>query len=247
MKKSFIVAALALAAVLSTASTASAADERPPINKILYHMTGLDAAVTEVAGVPLQVLSSDNYGEWDSMAGDYGVDGWTCITCSSSASLYNPYDGGRYSIYRTIWIHPDIRNTFKDLGTYGFRQDMDFDSVGEAMLTLDHEGMHWRLFSRDEARVNACAFADLPRFLQKNFGLQPTTQQTVDVAQSYRVKVRYRAKTHGRYVWKSRFILRTRWVPTVQTVSNPIFQGIIDGAARFRSAQPAPYNAGACY
>lgn len=239
--RKLIIAAVVAALALCLAGTAGAATKK------LWHLPELDAAVSEVAGTPLKTVTSDNYAEWDYLAGGQGVDGWTCPTCSPSAALYNPFDGYRYNVYRTVWIHPDVWMTLAGVIRDGFSTSLDYNKVGEAMLTLDHEGQHWRLFSPDEARVNACAIADLPRFLQVDWHISTTTQQTMNVPQQYRVKVRKHVRIKGTLVWRYRWVTRTRYVPTVQTVTNPVYQGILNGAASFRAAQPAPYNAGACW
>jgi hypothetical protein len=166
--------------------------------------------------------------------------GFTCITCSPYDTAYNPYDGYRYYLYRTVWFAPEIHDILSNLSAHSYYE------VGMAFLTIDHEGMHWRLFSGDEGRVNACALKDLPRFLTVDFGIPATTTQTVSVPQQYRVKVRYRAKVHGRYVWRYRYVWRTRYVDQQQTVANPLITNIVNGATAFVHDQPYPYNAGTC-
>jgi hypothetical protein len=212
-----------------------------PFDKQVWHLPNLDPIVSEVAGVPLQVNFSDNQAEWNYLAGGEGVLGWTCITCSPSQTLYNPFDGGQYYVYRTAWFAPEIHDILSNLSAFSYKD------VGMAFLTLDHEGMHWRLFSRDEGHVNACALKDLPRFLTTDFGIPATTAQTVSVPQQYRVKVRYWAKVHGRRVARYRYVSKTRYVDQQQTVTNPLITNIVNGAAQFmREDQPYPYNAGTC-
>jgi hypothetical protein len=186
--------------------------------KTIWHLPNLDPVVSEVAGVPLQANYSDNQAEWNYIAGDEGVLGFTCITCSPYASKYDPFNGSYYNMYRTVWFAPEIRDILSNLSAHSY-----YD-VGMAFLTIDHEAMHWRLFSRDEGRVNACALNDLPRFLTVDEGIPVTTTQTVSVPQQYQVKVRYRAKVHGRHVWRYRYVWRTRYIDQQQTVTNPHHQ-----------------------
>lgn len=239
MRKLIIAVTAALALCLS--GTAGAA------NKKLWHLPELDAAVSEVAGTNLTVVTSDSYAEWDVLAGMVGVDGWTCILCSPYALIYNPFDGKVYNVYHTVWIHYDLWLSLAKAMNRRFLDPLDYSRLGEAMLTIDHEAMHWRLFSRDESRVNACALQDLPRFLTNVWHIPATYEQTVTVAQHYRVRVRYRARVHGKLVWRHRLVTRTRWVDTLQTVANPVYAGILNSATAFRATQPAPYNSGPCF
>jgi hypothetical protein len=237
-----VVAVLVTAVLAPTAGAATPpADAAPPLDKQVWHLPNLDPIVSEVAGIPLQVNFSDNQAEWDYLAGGQGVLGWTCITCSPYAAQYNPFDGYRYNVYRTVWFAPEIHNILSNLSAYSYKDQ------GMAFLTLDHEGMHWRLFSRDEGHVNACAFNDLPRFLTSDLGIPATTVQTVSVPQQYRVQIRYWAKVHGRRVARYHYVWKTRYIDQQQTVTNPLITNIVNGAAQFmREDQPYPYNAGTC-
>jgi len=240
-----LVAALVTAVLAPTASAAASppltAGAAPRVPKQVWHLPNLDPIVSEVAGVPLSVNFSDSQAEWDYLAGDDGVLGFTCITCSPYTAKYNPYDGYRYYMYRTVWFAPEIHNILSNPSAYSYKD------IGMAFLTLDHEGMHWRLFSRDEGHVNACAFKDLPRFLTVDYGIPATTVQTVSVPQQYRVTVRYWAKVHGRRVARYRYVWKTRYVDQQRTVTNPLITNIVNGAAQFmREDQPYPYNAGTC-
>jgi hypothetical protein len=240
--KKYLLAVLSAAvagAVLVPVASASPSDH-PPLDKTVWHLPNLDPAVSEVAGVPLQANYSDNQAEWNYIAGDEGVLGFTCISCSPYASQYDPFNGAYYNMYRTVWFAPEIRDILSNLSAHSY-----YDQ-GMAFLTIDHEAMHWRLFSSDEARGNACALKDLPRFLTVDEGVPATTTQTVSVPQQHQVKVRYRAKVHGRYVWRYRYVWRTRYIDQQQTVTNPLITNIVNGATAFYHDQPYPYNAGTC-
>jgi hypothetical protein len=234
MKKYLLAACVAAIASVVLVPVASASP------KTIWHLSNLDPVVSEVAGVPLHVNHSDNQAEWNYIADGDGVLGFTCITCSPYATQYNPFDGGYYSMYRTVWFAPEIRDILSNLSARSY-----YD-IGKAFLTIDHEGMHWRLFSGDEARVNACALKDLPRFLTVDMGVPATTTQTVSVPQQYRVRARYRAKVHGRYVWRYRYVWRTRYIDQQQTATNPLITNVVNGATAFFHDQPYPYNAGTC-
>ena len=234
------VAAIAGAVLVPVAGAA------PTSNKTLWHASSLDPIVTKLAGTSLTVVTSDNAVEWDAVSDGPGVLGFTCPTCGPQAPLYNPYDGKSYAVYHTVYIAPEIDSVFRDIAQRGMREGMNSYQVGMAMLTLDHEAMHWRLYSGDEGRVNACALADLPRLLTEDFNVPSTTTKSVSVPQSYRAKVRYRAKVGGRYIYRYRWVTRTRYVTQTQTVRNPVYWDTLSGAQAFYRDQPYPYNAGTC-
>jgi hypothetical protein len=245
-----IVAGMALIVGIIVAAgfvSADKANAATSVNKQVWHANWLDPKATEIAGVPLTVMTSDSDLEWlDINEGNDGVIGFTCPACSPSAGVYNPIDGRWYSGYRTIWIAPSVDRALRDILANGLRQGMDYYQAGRALLTLDHEAQHWRLYSGDEARVNACALADLPRMLSVDFGLPAQVQQSIQVPQSYQVRVRQRVRLHGRYVYRYRWVTKTRYVWTSQSVDNPVMSGIVSGAQAFYRSQPYPYNAGTC-
>lgn len=233
------VTALAAAVLVPVASAS------PTTTKQIWHANWLDPIASDVAGTPLTVITSDNDVEWSGMT-DPGEIGFTCITCLPGTPLYNPYDGHYYDMYHTVWLAPEVDAVFRDISQNGIREGMNSFMVGEAMMTLDHEAQHWRLYSGDEGRVNACALADLPRLLSVDFHVPSTTTQNVSVPQAYRVRVRYRAKVNGRYVYRYRWVTRTRYVTQTQTVPNQVYTSILAGAQAFYRGQPYPYNAGTC-
>jgi hypothetical protein len=208
-----------------------------------YHFDNLDSIASRIAGVPLTVMGANEW-EWPTLTnGNDGVVGLTCFTCGPSAGFYVP-STGYYSNYRTIWLAPSFRQFFQSLPYNGLYQGMDYLQVGKALLTLNHEAQHWRLFSHNEGRVNACALADLPRMLSVDFNVPAQVDRSVHWQQSYRVKVRQRVRLHGRYVY--RYVTKTRTVWGTKWVDNPVMTGILEGARAFYASQPFPYNAGTC-
>ena len=130
MKKyllAILMAALA-GVVLVPVATASPSDH-PPLDKMVWHLPGLDSIVSEVAGVPLQVNYSDNQAEWNYIADGAGVLGFTCVTCSPYSTLYNPFDGYDYNMYRTVWLAP--RDS-------GHRQQSEFTLVLRTWQGVPH-------------------------------------------------------------------------------------------------------------
>jgi hypothetical protein len=241
--KALLTIAMVAAALAFAAPAVAGTSDPGPVSKQLWHMTDLDAAASEIAGFPVTVVASDSIPEWTALIdGDdpYSVAGFTYVYANPSSLLFNPYDGGHYGAYHTVFLNPTIYATLHT----GLTQANPHDAA-VALLVLDHESQHQRLHSGDESRVNACALADLPRFTAK--WIVPTTIQNVQVPQSYRTKVRYRAKVHGRSVWRSRYITKVRNVLQQQTVANPAYTAVLDAAHEIYVHQPAPYNAGTCW
>ncbi len=174
-----LVAAVAVVMSLAIAGSASAA------SKQLWHLTALDQAASEIAGYPITVVASDSIPEWVALTG-YSPDevgGFTYVTANPNFLMFNPYDGYNYAAYRTVFLNPSIYATFRtDLALQN-----PYDAAW-ALLVLDHESQHQKLFSGDESRVNACALADMPRFTAKF--IAPTVVKNVQVPESYRAKVR---------------------------------------------------------
>jgi hypothetical protein len=235
-----LVAALAVVMSLAVVGSANAA------SKQIWHMTGLDQAASEIAGFPITVAASDNVAEWNALTGDdpnsaYQTLGFTYVNADPSFWIYNPYDGYDYAAYHTVFLRPEIYETFHT----GLAQATPYHAA-TALLTLDHESQHQKLHSSDEGRVNACALADLPRFTAK--WIVPTTTQDVLVPQTYRAKVRYRANVHGRWVWRYRYVNKVRYVTQMRTVANPAFTAVLDAAHDiYTNYQSAPYNTGTCW
>jgi len=216
-------------------------------NKTLWHMVDLDAAASEIAGFPLTVVASDSVYEWNVLTGGespYNVTGFNLTFAAPTTLLYNPADGKYYQAYHAIYLSPYI---YAVLHT-DLAHDNPYDAA-ITLLTLDHEAQHQRLHSGDEGRVNACALQDMPRFVAKF--MPATTQQTVQVPVTNRVKVTYRAhvKLHGRWVyrWRSKYVTRTSYDAQVQTIDNPAFVAILSAARDVYGKQPPPYSTGTCY
>jgi hypothetical protein len=258
VKKCFV--AIGALVALAVPSAAMAADSHDGINdgvitnKQIWHAGPLDPIASEIAGFPLQVMTSDNVTEWNAIVGNqgpYSVLGFTAPDALPSSWIYNPHDGRGYYVYRTVWLNPEIDATFRSILTSGINESSNAYSVAKALMTLDHEAQHQRLHSGDEGRVNACALADLPRLLNTRFNVPSTTTVTVpsDVPYQEKVKVKYRVKVKKRWVYRYRYKyvdrIRTEYVQ--QTVANPTFTRVMDAAMWFRANQPAPYSTGTCY
>lgn len=223
-------------------------------NKQIWHASPLDPIASEIAGFPLQVITSDNVTEWnaiDGYEGPYTVLGFTAINATPSSWIYNPYDGYRYGLYRTVWLNPEIDATFGTIVTSGINDSSNPYAVAKALMTLDHEAQHQRLHSGDESRVNACALADLPRLLNTRFNVPSTTTADVpsDVFYQEKVRVKYRVKVKGRWVsrYRYKYVDRVRTEYVRQTVANPTFTRVMDAARSFVANQPPPYSTGTCY
>lgn len=115
----------------------------------------------------------------------------------------------------------------------------DYRATVIALLALDHEALHWRLFSHDEGRVNACALADLARFVHVEFGVAQGVTKVVRVPK----RVRVHARIHGQLRW----VYWIKYVTTTRLVPNPVITGIVKAATAFRESMPFPYNTGACW
>jgi hypothetical protein len=116
-----------------------------------------------------------------------------------------------------------------------------------AIMVLTHEANHYKLYSADEGRVNACALQQFPSVIDTYFQIHPTITKTVAVT-----KVAWRTKNvwvprHGRRV---RVAIRVRTVKVVnvqQTVANPDYTYLGQAAQQFYASQPAPYSTGICW
>jgi hypothetical protein len=147
------------------------------------------------------------------------------------------------------WVSPKISGTFASIASTGITSTSDPNAVALALLVLDHESQHQKLYSRDEGRVNACALNDIPRLLSTKFNVEETTQGTVLTATSTRVRVRYRVrvrvKVSGHWVYRYRYryrfkyVTKTTDVPTVQTVPNPVYGRARGGSQHLHSAATA--------
>jgi hypothetical protein len=151
-----LVAAVAVVMSLAIAGSASAA------SKQLWHLTALDQAASEIAGFPVTVVASDSIPEWAALTGSDDVGGFTYLTSNPDFHLFNPHDGGYYAAYHAVFLSPSIYETFRTDLAHANPYDAAW-----ALLALDHESQHQKLYSGDENRVNACALADMPRFTAK--------------------------------------------------------------------------------
>ena len=232
--------------VLAVLTLGTFAGRAPAANKALWHLPGLDAAASEVAGFPVGVDASDNVYEWNLITGGadpYNVTGFNYTFALPGTMMYDPYDGKFYYVYHQVFLSPVVYAIFHtELSTANA-----YDAA-VALLTLDHESQHLRLHSGDEGKVNACAMQDMPRFLAKF--VAATVQQSVQVPVSYQAQVKYRArvKVRGRWVWRyrSKWVTKVRYESQVQTVTNPAYAAILAASKDVYHHQPPPYSTGTC-
>jgi hypothetical protein len=202
----------------------------------------------------MQVVLGDDTNEWSYQLGQSSATlGFVCIYCYP--------DDWRY---HRMFMSPSVSSA---LGLQARAHWWDvlannpaptYETV-VALITFIHEAYHWRLYSADESRVQACAIRDLPYWLENQFRVPSTVQQTQTVPQIVTKQVREsyfvkkRVKRNGK--WVRVRVRRYRWV-TVQetvyvqqvvTVPNPVFLGVVNSANAIHAAEAPPYGGGTCY
>ena len=256
----------AFALVLACASSAQGATQRLDGN---WYYDEYDRIARVVSGVPdLRLLMVDSEYDWVVyLAGDPNTAAFVCLLATPG-----------HWCYRKIWVSP---HTSRALGLQGatVRPWWEMLTTGtvslydatEALITFLHETYHWRLFSADEGRVQACTIRDLPYWLSAVFRIPATTtttqtvpeQRTTMVEESYDVRVKYKkriwVKRNGnrvrvwvtRYRWETRYRMvprtETVYVQRTTTVPNPNFQTLVSTANAIHAAERPPYGGGTCY
>lgn len=133
------------------------------------------------------------------------------------------------------------------------------DAYNEAVAVFDltHEATHYRLFSTDEGRVNACALQLFPTVISTYFGVPATISQPTSVEHDTpiysRVKRVHYVRVHGKRVRRVRYV-RVQTGATVTytddgpptTVPNPTYTSLVLDAQSFYASQPPPYSTGTC-
>ena len=200
----------------------------------------------------MTLVMEDNPADWVARSGNARTLGFVCIIA---------YPG--HWCYHRIFVAPPI-STALGLQSQRYVWDMingglvsPFDAA-LAVIAVIHESYHYRLFSRDESRVQACTIRDFPVWLESAFRVPRTVQQTQtmpqvvqeQVRQRYRVRVWVRRNGSRVRVWVTRYrwvtLEKTVYVQRVVTVANPIFDGLVRTANAIHAAEAPPYGGGTC-
>lgn len=232
---------------LMCAPTANAAE------KTLWYDDTYDGIARTISGVSdIRVLMEDDPNVWAANT-DPGVLGFVCIYCG-------PGDGR----YHRIFVAPSVATAL------GLQAHVHWwDTLGNnpapsretvfALIAFVHESYHWRLLSTDESRVQACAIRDLPFWLENQFHVPSTVQQTQtvpqevtrDVRTSYRALKKVKRKGKWVWVWVKRYqwetVTETVYVQQTVTLPNPVYAGVVNAANAIHAAEAPPYSGGTCY
>jgi hypothetical protein len=225
-RASFVIAAVVV--VLAYAGSAQGS------SKQFVSSPRVDQIASAVAGMSLEVLGEDDWGEWADLIypDDPRIMGFVSI-----------YDPPSSPFYRRILVSPDYWAALEGAAINGpDRSGFDRYTTAVAIFTLTHEAYHFRLLSADEGLVNACALRAFPDVLKTQFGLWPTTTRTG--TRSVRVRVRARVRVRRRWVTRYRWKTSHRDVTT--TVPNPAYTELVADVEDFYRRQPPSYNSGAC-
>jgi hypothetical protein len=201
----------------------------------LYSSTFLDGVVSGISGWNLTTVMENDSFEWAALFGaDADVLGFVCIT------VVDPND----PCYRRVFVGPSPTVTFIN---WFNNQAPTYIDAAIAIMTITHEANHYRLYSADEGRVNACALQQFPSVLSTYFQILPTTTKTVPVK-----KVVWRKKwvwvhRNGRRVHVRKRVRRVIVIYVQKTIQNPDYVNLIAAAEAFYRSQPPPYSTGTCY
>jgi hypothetical protein len=201
----------------------------------LYSSTFLDSVEYGISGWTLSTVLEDDPVEWASVFGvDSNVLGFVCIT---------DVDPNHWCYHR-VFIGPVPTVTF--LAWFN-NQPVTYWDAAAAVMTVTHESLHYRLYSADEGRVNACALQQFPTVISTYFGFSPTITKTVPVK---KVKWKWKwvwARKHGKRVKVRKRVRRVVTVYVQKTFANPDYTNLVGAAQAFYRSQPPPYNTGTCY
>jgi hypothetical protein len=201
----------------------------------LYGSSFLDSLASGVSGWGLTTALEDDPVEWAYLFGmDTNVAGFVRLLATSPTDPY----------YHRIFLGPVPTVTF--LKWFG-KQPVTYYEAAVALMTVVHEADHYRLFSADEGRVNACALQEFPSVLQTYFQVSPTTTTTAAVKKVVWRKKWAWAHRHGRRVRVKKRVRRVVVTYVQQTVENPEFSNFVQAAQQFYASQPPPYNTGTCW
>jgi hypothetical protein len=203
-------------------------------SKQLVSSPRVDQIATAVAGMSLEVLGDDDWGEWADLTypDDPRIMGFVSI-----------YDSPSSPFYHRVLVSPGYWAALYGAALNGpERSGFDRSTTALAIFTLTHEAYHFRLLSADEGLVNACALRAFPDVLTTRFGLSPTA--TRKEKRSVRVRVRERVKVGRRRMIRYRWKISHREVTT--TVPNPAYTELVADVEDFYRRQPPSYNSSAC-
>jgi hypothetical protein len=233
VKKVLLVVATVVAAAWLASGAAAA-------QKQLWSDLKVDAIASDIAGVSVRVEGEDDWNEWASSVGPddpFSVAGFTF-----------PFAGPSSIFYHRLFVSPDYWRALADAANYGPKHSSDLYRTATAIFVLTHEAFHFRLFSLDENRVNACALQAIPSVLTRHFGLSATIAQTTSTPTTRTVRVKYLVQVRGHQVRRYRNKLVTRYAPTTTTIPDPTFTEILaDVQDIYRNGQPSEYNTGTCW
>lgn len=201
----------------------------------LYTSSFLTGVVDGISGLPLGVVLEDDPAEWASSFGvDKNVLGFVCI------DVPDP----NHWCYHRVFLGPAPSKTFSSLSTGGAPTYWD---IAVAIMTVTHEANHYKLFSGDEGRVNACALQQFPSVIDAYFNIHPTITTRVAVRKVSWVKKRVWVRRHGRRARVARRVRSYRVVYEPRTVPNPGYALLVQASQQFYASQPPPYNSGTCW
>jgi hypothetical protein len=201
----------------------------------LYRSTFLDSVADGISGWPLSTHSENDPAEWAFLFGlDVNTLGFTCIT------IFDPADW----CYHAIFLGPIPTLTFI---SWFSGQSPTYLDAAIAIMTLTHEANHYKLYSKDEGRVNACALQQFPSVIDTYFQIHPTITQTVAVRKVVWRTKKVWVRRHGRRVRIAKRVRTVKVVYVQQTTPNPDYTSLLQAAQQFYLSQPAPYSTGTCW
>jgi hypothetical protein len=200
-----------------------------------YSSSGLATVANGISGWSLPVYLEDNPADWAYYFGLSTLEaGFVCIYQTDPANF----------CYHDIFLGPVPTATFI---SWSNGISPSYWDAAVAIMTLTHEATHYKLFSSDEGRVNACALQEFPAVVDTYFGIHPTVTQTVAVNKTvYRTKKVW-VRRNGRRVRITRRVRSVKVVYVEKSVANPVYATLIGAAQAFYNSQPPPYNSGTCY
>lgn len=179
-----ITLALACAAALLTASTASAGN---------WKDARLDAVASHVAGKPLEVQCEDSWYVWINSGEQHGED-WSVL------------DGFTVMSEPVVYVNPDRCETLHALLELGPRGVGAYHAAG-AVLTLVHEAVHQRGIA-NEGDTDCTALSLVDDVAVRHFGYKRTERVP------YTVTTTSRRKVSGRWVTTRSKAVRYRQEPS---------------------------------
>jgi hypothetical protein len=206
-------------------------------SQALWGSTFLDGLVDGLSGWPLTTVLEDDPSEWYTLFGldPSTVGGFVCITDADPANW----------CYHRVFLGPIPTTTF--ISWLNYNQSPTYWDAAVAIMVVTHEATHYRLFSADEGRVNACALQEFPGVITQYFQIAPTTTKTVPVKKTvWRWKWAW-VHRHGKRVKVRKHVRHVVTRYEQRTFQNPDYVNLIAASIAFYRSQPPPYNTGTCY